>query len=274
MSVHIWISSACRAAPDERRAVVAAAPLQVVYFAVEVAADVALRHQQPGILVGGQQPGQVLGDVGRVRLAVLVDAHVVQRGQQRAVLPRLLQIEVEHGGGKQLALRQDGLFLEHGEHRLGKRADVFEVRPHDALALAAARLGGIQLADGGQVLLFERVDFLQRAGRVALVEIVGYFHQAVGGAAHGREHHNLPLAVAHQLGNLLHAGGGAYGRAAEFQYFHRFYYEIVGQCFDWVAKITHLPLKSVPWRGKMHRKRVSGHRDGGWNSVRAEILPP
>ena len=206
---------------DQRRRVVGTAALQVVDLVVRVAADEALRQVERGLGVLGQQGVQLLADVVRVRLALDVDFHEIQRRQQLDRDPLLLQVEGHQVRGQELALADDDLGLHLREELLGEGLDIVEHAVGVLLRLVARLRCAIQLGDHAAVLGGEAVDGLAGALDVAVEQVVGNLHQGVGRAGHGRQDDEIAAAAGHQVRDMLDALCGPNGGAAEFHYFHK-----------------------------------------------------
>ena len=84
---HLWISQASSAAPSSESGVIASAPLQVVYFARSVAANVALGNENPveGITVYGF--ARMFPDKSHVRLPAFVRPYEIDCRQQGGMYP-------------------------------------------------------------------------------------------------------------------------------------------------------------------------------------------
>ncbi|OPZ95327.1 MAG: hypothetical protein BWY72_02164 [Bacteroidetes bacterium ADurb.Bin416] len=90
----------------------------------------------------------------------------------------------KHGCGQQFSLSQDDLLLKKGEQVFGKAADIVK----SFLQEVGHQLFGfrffIQFINDIGILLSQLVDgFIGRIG-VPFIQVVGNFHQVIGGARH------------------------------------------------------------------------------------------
>ena len=205
---------------DERCRVVRTATLQVVHFAIGVAADEALCDIDVATLVLLQLHAQFLADVLEVRLAVLVGTHKVERGKETGVVALFDEIVRHHCRRDDFTLSDDDFLLEHREDALRERAQVVELLLDEVECLTLHVVRRVEFVHVATVFGLQGVDGLVGPFRILLVEIVGNLDQRVGRARHCRKHDEILFAVRNESNDVLHALRCAYRRTAEFHYFH------------------------------------------------------
>ena len=112
---------------EQAGTIVAAAPLEVVYLAVCVAADKALSQIDLVAGIGLEHLGSLFLDVVHVRLGILVGADDVECVDEQRLYPTFLQVIGDHVGAYYLALSQDDLLLERRKVDFGEGTQVVEL---------------------------------------------------------------------------------------------------------------------------------------------------
>ena len=118
------------------------------------------------------QRSQLLLDIYRIGLGILIGTHKVECVQQYGLDTNLVHVVNHHVGRHHLALSHDALLLERSKELLGERTQVVELALQK-LACSGLGLGlGVQLVNVLVVLLLQAVDNLVSAIGVLLIEIV------------------------------------------------------------------------------------------------------
>ena len=112
-NVHDHIAAKLRQRrPEQRRGIVAASALQIVYLARRIPADISLRNENTIMRIAVYGLTRIPADKAHIRLSVFVRSHEFQSGKQHRMNARLRQIEVHQHRNDQLALGQDDFFLD------------------------------------------------------------------------------------------------------------------------------------------------------------------
>lgn len=157
---------------NKRCCKVATATQQIVYLAIGVAADKALCDVYLIALVLLHNGRQLLLDILRVGLGILVCAHKVESRQQANLHALLLKIVGHHVCAHYLALSHDVLLLKACEEVLGERAEIVELRSQELACALLVFVCRIKLLHMLHVLSLKIVDYVVGTIRVLLVEIV------------------------------------------------------------------------------------------------------
>ena len=169
---------------NQRCSIVGTTTLQVVDLAISVATDEALSEVNLSTLVLLHQCSQLLLDVNRIGLCVLVSTHKVERVEQHGLDANLVHVVNHHVGRDNLALSHDALLLEAGKQLLGERTQVVELALQELACSGLGLVLGIKLVNVLVVLLLQAVDNLVSAIGVLLIEIIRDLYKRVCGARH------------------------------------------------------------------------------------------
>ena len=207
---------------DEAGRIVGPAALQVGDFALGVAADEALRDIDVVAGIGLELFLQLVADVAGVGLVVGVEAHIVQRGDERRLDALLLHVERHHIGAHDFPLGQHDFLLGVTECPVRKRAQHGEDVAQHLGSFLGISLGVVELADVLAVLGAQLVDDAVGCFGIILTEIIRNLHECVGRARHGGEYDDFLLPVVDETYDVLHALRRPHGGSAKLQNFHAY----------------------------------------------------
>ena len=122
----------------------------------------------------------MLLDIDRIRLCVLIRAHIIQSGNQHGVYATLIEVKIHHAGRDLFALCQDYLLLEEGEKILREGTNIFEMMLDEFFGLLLILLCAIELFHMTHVFHGQFVDDLVRTVWILFVEVVRDLYQRVG----------------------------------------------------------------------------------------------
>ena len=157
---------------NQRGCVVATTTLQVVNLAISVAADKALSKEYLNTLVLLHQRSQLLLDIYRIGLGILIGTHKVECVQQYGLDTNLVHVVNHHVGRHHLALSHNALLLERSKELLGERAQVVELALQELAGCGLGLVLAVKLVNMLVVLLLQAVNHLVSTIGVLLVEIV------------------------------------------------------------------------------------------------------
>ena len=181
---YLYLGSSYRCS-DERCTVVGSATLQIVHFAICVAADKSLCDIDVLIRCLLELFLKTLADVFKVRLAVLVCAHKLKCWDERCIVSLFNQIVCHHVCGYDFPLSHDYFLFKHSEDAFCERTQVVELFLQKCESLLFHLVCGVELVNVLLVFLFKSIDGLVGPFWIFLVEIVGYFHKRVCCSRHG-----------------------------------------------------------------------------------------
>ena len=205
---------------EQRSGVIASAPLQVVYFARSVAANVALGNENPveGITVYGF--ARMFPDKSHVRLPAFVRPYEIDCRQQGGMYSRLREIKVHQPGYDQFPLGQNDFFSGGGKgfpadfsHQRKAVLDMF-------FRLSRASCAAVKRVGDRRILVFQAGGVVQRAVHITAGQFRRDPGQRVGRSRHGRKYDHFGLFVADKSCDVFDSFDGAYRGASEFQDFY------------------------------------------------------
>ena len=157
---------------DERGCIVAATTLQVVYFAVSIAADESLCDIYLLALVLLHDVSEFLLDVLWVGFSVLVCAHEVECIEQNGLDALFLHVVYHHVGAHNLTLCHDAFLLKGSEEVFCERAQVIEFATEELAGGFLHLLSGVEIFHMLHVFFLQVVDYFVGSLWILLVEIV------------------------------------------------------------------------------------------------------
>ena len=207
---------------DQRGAVIAASPSQVVDLPRSISADIPLCNEQTGKGIFVQRLAHVAPDKTHVRFPVPVRPHEIGGRQQGGVHPLFLQVEIHQPRDDQFALGQHHFLRGGGERLAGDPPQQGERFGYMRFRLGPASLRPVKTVGDIRIPPFEFCDGGQGSGDIVTGELPGDRRQRVRRPGHGRKHDHLGFFAANQPGDVLDSFDGTYRGPAEFQYFHLF----------------------------------------------------